>query len=407
MICLLLFIKSHNGLDLQEAELRRKTRLEAINRANDLIYEQTDKMKYLRSQELLSDVVYSRRFQLQEKDHRRELEKIEAAKHHEDILSTINREEQQEREKQDRMKKKIDEVAMARKEQLDEVFAKRRAEAEEERQIGLRLREEAQRQLEQDVFARQQRQKQIDQSNLEMAKANEQLKVLRDEYRALELEEVKRREDEVEVIENRKKVRKALEIRKFEKAQIARQQIIDAATKALAAHSNREQAIMEKQATEQRAKEDKAIADKESRRQQEWDDIVRSRADQVAKKRIQSKQEREEEEEMIRLWMEQAARGQEAEAKKQADARQATIKVKREQHAVASKTRNEKVEQRLLEAERERALHEEDSKDDDKFRQICLDEIARYKADGKPLVPLYRALEHKAPDLLAVTGFRI
>jgi hypothetical protein len=364
-------------------------------------------MKYLRSQELLSDVVYSRRFQLQEKDHRRESEKVEAAKHHQDILATVNLGEQKEREKQERMKKRVEEVSVARKEQLDEVFAKRKAEAEEERQIGLRLREEAQRQLEKDIVARQERQRQIDQSNLEMARANEQLKVLRDEYRALELEEVKRREDEVEVIENRKKVRKALEIRKFEKAQISRQQIIDAATKALTAHSNKEAAIMEKQATEQRAKEDKAIADKESRRQHEWDEIVRSRADQVEKKRVQSQREREDEEEMIRLWMEQAKRGQEAELKKQADARQATTKVKKEQLAVGSRTRNEKIEQRLLEAERERALHAEDSKDDDKFREICLQEIARYKADGKPLVPLYRALEHKAPDLLAVTGFRI
>lgn len=295
--------------------------MNAINRANDLLYEQTDKMKFLRSQQLLSDVVYSRRFQMDEKDDRRKLEKIEAVKHHEDILHTVKLGELKEKEKQERMQKQVAEVSVARKQQLDEVFAKRQAEMEEERQIGIRLREEAERQLQRDIEARKERQRQIDQSNLEMAKANEELKVLRDQYRALELEEVARREGEVEVIENRKKVRKALEIRKFEKAQVARQQIIDAATKALTAQSNKEQAIMEKQANEQRAKEDKAIADKESKRAKEWDDIVNSRADQVEQKRIKAERDREEEERMISLWMEQAAKGQADEKEKQARAR--------------------------------------------------------------------------------------
>ena len=391
----------------QEAELRRQTRLEAINRANDLLYEQTDKMKYLRSQELLSDVVYSRKFQLDEKSQRRELEKLEAAKHHEDVMATVALGERKDREKQERMKKKVEEVTIARKEQLDEVFAKRRAEMEEERQIGLRMKEEAQRQLERDIAARRERQRQIDQSNLDMAKANEQLRILRDEYRALEEEEMRRRAGEEEVIESRKKVRKALEIRKFEKAQVARQQIIDAATKALALRSDKEQAIMEKQATEQRAKEDKAIADKESRRQKEWNAIVHSRADQVEKKRAQAEKDRIEEDRMISLWMEQARKGQEEERDKQIQARATTIAVKKEQHALAAAKRQERIEQRILESERERALHAEDAKDDDKFREICLQEISRYKADGKPLVPLYRALENKPPDLLAVTGFRI
>lgn len=399
--------KKRQEIDREEAELRRKTRLDSIERANNLLYEQTDKMKYLRSQELLSDVVYSRQFQLDEKKQREMKAKEEAALHHEVILKQVREGEAKEQAQRERLKKKMEEVTVSRKQQLDEVFARRSAELEEERQIGIELKREAELQLERDRVARLERQKQIDQSNIEMAKANEQLKVLRDEYRALELEEIARREAEVDVIENRKKVRKALEIRKFEKAQVTRQQIIDAATKALAAHSNKEQARMEKQASEQRAKEDLAIAQKAKKREDEWNDIVRSRAQQVERKKAARESERIEEEELIKLALEQAAVAEENERKKAQKARNAIVQVKKEQLAMAATKRKEKVEERLLDYEREKALHAEDGKDDAKFKEICKQEIARYKADGKPLLPLYRAMEHKAPELMAVTGFRI
>ncbi len=55
-------------LDQEEAEFRRQQRLEAISRANDLLYEQTDCMKVLRSKELLSDCLYDRTFQVMHKN---------------------------------------------------------------------------------------------------------------------------------------------------------------------------------------------------------------------------------------------------------------------------------------------------------------------------------------------------
>ena len=52
---------------LQEAELRKTQRLESIRRANELLYEQTDKMKMLRGQMLYSDVIVTREQQIEEK----------------------------------------------------------------------------------------------------------------------------------------------------------------------------------------------------------------------------------------------------------------------------------------------------------------------------------------------------
>lgn len=47
-------------IDAEEAELQRAARTQQIERANHLLYEQTDRMKTLRSKQLLADVVHVR-----------------------------------------------------------------------------------------------------------------------------------------------------------------------------------------------------------------------------------------------------------------------------------------------------------------------------------------------------------
>lgn len=51
-------------IDLQEAEYQKSKRLESIKRANQLLYEQTDKMKMLRSEQLYADVLQGRTEQI-------------------------------------------------------------------------------------------------------------------------------------------------------------------------------------------------------------------------------------------------------------------------------------------------------------------------------------------------------
>ena len=54
-------------VDRKEATLQKKKRMAAIERANMLLYEQTDKMKNLRSQQLYADVIRDRDHQVAEK----------------------------------------------------------------------------------------------------------------------------------------------------------------------------------------------------------------------------------------------------------------------------------------------------------------------------------------------------
>jgi hypothetical protein len=55
-------------VDREEAELRKTMRLESIRRANELLYDQTDKMKMLKGQVLYADVLHTRQQQIVEKE---------------------------------------------------------------------------------------------------------------------------------------------------------------------------------------------------------------------------------------------------------------------------------------------------------------------------------------------------
>ena len=54
-------------IDREEAELQKRLRIEAIKRANTILYEQTDKMKGLRSAQMFTDVIADREEQVAER----------------------------------------------------------------------------------------------------------------------------------------------------------------------------------------------------------------------------------------------------------------------------------------------------------------------------------------------------
>jgi hypothetical protein len=372
-----------------------------------MLFEQTDRMKVLRSQELLSDVLYDRVGQISEKHQQRKQIQDENMEFHKTILQQISDGEKKDKQLQEQLQRKVDEVKISRIEQLEEVRARKRAEKEEEIQIGLSLKRDAQLQLEKEAQSRIEKAQRIKEGNEQTLIANEKLKVVRDQCRALELEEANRREAEMDIIENRKKVRKALEVRKFEKAQLKRQEIIDAATKALADHSSKQEALTLKQFNDAKAKEDKAFTDKEERRAREWNDTVNSRLRQIEAKQERTKAEMLEEEAMVKLFDLQLKEANEKDADKKLRAYEATKACKAEQRETAMRIQKEKAEARIIQMEKERLQLSLRNSDDEKFREICAQEIAKYEAAGKPTYPLYRAMEYKEPDLLAVSGFRV
>lgn len=394
-------------IDREEAEIRRKTRIDSIERADKLVYEQTDRMKFLRSQQLYSDAIHTRKVQVEDKKVVAAKQKAEDALHHQEILRQVEAAERLEKEKEEVLEKKIKEVAVSRKKQLDEVRQLREQARQEQIDIGIALKEDAVVRLEEEKQARIDRERRNRESNEAMLKSNADLKKIRDELMAAEEEAMRRREDEVEVIDNRKKVRKALEVRKFEKAQVTRQKMIEAATKALATQSNKEQTIMEKQANERREKEDKHFADKEAKRVREWNAICESRAEQVERRKREKAELAEADEKMLQASLQDSLAKEELEVAKERRAREATIANKRETYETALAVEKAWKEAQRAERENDMKFKDQIKKEDEKFTRVCKQEIERYAADGKPLYPLYKALEQKPNEIMAVSGFRI
>eukprot|EP00752_Nemacystus_decipiens_P009459 g8458.t1 len=76
-------------IDKAEAFLQRQLRAETIKRANDKLYEQTGKMKLLRSNLLYAEVIETRKDQITEKAERRGEEEALAAAYHEEIKRKV------------------------------------------------------------------------------------------------------------------------------------------------------------------------------------------------------------------------------------------------------------------------------------------------------------------------------
>lgn len=381
--------------------MRRTQRLEAIRKANDLIYEQTDKMKMLKSQKLYADVIHHRFQQMD--DHKKEgYKEFELEKgYHAKILEQVKAAEEVELEKERKRLQLNEDVRIARAEQLEEVRLIREREKQEEIEQGIRMKEQIKKRLEEDVKAHEERQEHIRIKNLENAEANRLLKIEKARLQKEEEEAERIRDAEVEVIEKRKKALKDLQLHHQEQAQRKRQSIIDAAVKALAEKSSTENALLNKQENDIKEREDNNTAAKEAKQKREWDDIVNSRTVMAIRRkeadRIQKLEDAEE-----------AKRAREAneqaifEAKEKARlAKERTLAIKSAQYAEGEERRRLKEEQARIEREQAKLLGSLTSDDDERFTAICKKEIENNIRQGKPVYTLLRALEYTAPELLA------
>ena len=384
----------------QEAEIRRKARLDAIRKANDLIYNQTDKMKMLNGQILYADVIATRVQQIASKQLVKEQEKIKDAEYHQHILKEVARLEVIEKEKVDRTRSILANIKVARVEQLDEVRRKREEILQKDIDEGTKMKLDAQKRLEEELAQYEEKRKYVTESNLKMLKANSDLKTIKDQLRQRELEAEAARDAQVEGIEFKKLEVKRLEKERFEKSQSSRQQLIDSAVKQLTLQSSKEGAILSKQMTEQRDKEDRHIADKAAKLEEDWAITVASRTEQIRAKREKIEKQKEYDDMLVAKWKRENEEGIQQEMEKIINARKATVANKAIARAEADAKAAKATEDRIRDMEQTRFLQSIDTNDEGRFVEICQAEIARNIKLGKPVYTLLRALEYRPPNLL-------
>ncbi len=387
-------------LDIIEENLRKKRSEETKKRAEDFRFECTDQMKLFRRQEQYAACLIDRRQQIERKSVKKDEEVIHNKFYHEKILEKVAELTAVEEEKKKKVADNVVVIKAAREEQIADVRARKEAERLESIAIGEAMKRQAIEQVEQEKRAVEERAKQIAINNANMVIANEKLKAVRAEILQKEKEAEAARDGEVELIDNRKKARKVIEIRRFEKQQETRQALIDRAIKQLQAKSNKDQEIQEKQEAEIKERQDKAIADKEAKRQAQWNAIVASRTEQIEAREERRRIEMEEDEKQIGLW--NAVNQSEIQKAKDRDeaARRTTKVIKDMQYNDGIIVARKRAKERLDELEEYRRARANDGVDDKKYQELVKSKIIEYSIEGKPTYTLMKALDYKQPDLI-------
>jgi hypothetical protein len=388
-------------VDKREAEMKRNERLEAIRRANDLIYDQTDKMKMLKSQKLYAEVVYTRQQQEEEKKRVKEKEKVVEAHYHEIIVERVKKGEAEEAEKLALRQAETEKVKTIRSQQRDEIRQRRQDIEDANYTEGQRLKAAFAAQVAEEREQEERRQERIIAKNFENLEENKKQQKIRDEFRDAERRKLLKCDEEKEVIESRKSALKVLEKRRFDRAQETKQKMIDAAVRQLELQNQSSSALFMKQEQEIKDREDRAIADKEAKQKAQWDAIVASRTAITERKEAQYWKDVEEEKQMVAKFRRENEEGIQAELDKQQRAKDAQTAIKLQQLQEGHARRKRIEEEIAAQKEQERFLQSIGSNDDQRFKEICMKEIERNVALGKPVYTLLRALEFVAPPLLA------
>jgi hypothetical protein len=380
--------------------MRKYQRLEAIAKANDLMYEQTDKMKMLRSQALYCDVLHTRVGQIDDKKKTKEAIKVENQHYHTKILEKVAAGEEAERKKHEEIQRNIEEVKAVRFQQREEARQIREDIVRKNREEGERLKAEAKARAEEELREYEAKIRLAAESNARMVKVNEDLKAVRiqmkEQERLAELE----RDKEVDKIEYRKKMLKHLEQVRFEKAQVQRQKIIDAAVEQLSKKTSSEQAVLEKQVKDLQEREDRLLAEKARIMETQRREIREQREQQKARKENETRQQYEEDLIEIRRQLQENEEAIRLDNEKVAKRRHDTIKFKNGQYEEAKERAQKREADRLYDIEQARRLASDDNQEDTKYINMCKAEIAKNVKQGKPIYPLLRAMEYSQPALI-------
>lgn len=357
-------------------------------------------MKQLKSQKLYADVIHDRKQQIRDKESLRDGEKEYEAYHHLKILEQVRTGDLAEKQKQVLAEEKTKVITTARRAQLDEVVARKEAEARERIHVGIAMKDRGEMMLAEELRQQELKQKRANENKNQVMGANDKLKSLRLQHLAEERIADEIRVGDIGIVEDRKNALKAIGQKHTEKAQMKRQIIIDAAMKNLALKNNSDSEILYKQENEIKEREERNMSMKEMKRISDWEKIVNSRTDQIAYREEVANKKLEEDDRLARLWRTANETAMEEDRSKARQSRERMKDIKSIQLSDSLAAQKRRVGNKLLDIEGDKILQMAESDVDAKFITACKAEIRRYADEGKPLHPLLVALYHKQPDLI-------
>eukprot|EP01083_Nonionella_stella_P078908 216214_1 len=283
--------KNQKILDDKEEELRAKHRKDIIERANQLLYQESDRVKSFNSKILLSDILLEREAQIRLKHLRERQAKVRDDKFNK-IQEAVRKEaEQKDRNKEVKRHEDNRKIARDQQEQL-ELFRKRfhrlqlvRPSMNEQEHEGDLLKKQAAEDRQKEIDDLLKSQQRAVRSQMEQAEWNERLHKMKCE----EQERVNKEDEEIRkyAVQKEKSIaaRKKRQEEAFREKQKIRQKLVDTQVAYLTKLKKSEDTRIAKQVKEQQQKVDDENFKKAEMRRKTVRDIDKCRKEQLDRKR--------------------------------------------------------------------------------------------------------------------------
>jgi len=382
-------------IDREEAAIAAEKRRMAIERANKMLYDDSDKVKSFHSNLLLSDVLKEREAQIeitrQKKKNERRREKYWAE------MQTEACEEYdiKEKEKREEERRRKYEVTVAREKQLTEVRQELAKRAEDEKREGDLVIQKAQMEIAKARREEQARQEDAQRRVHENMKVNVLLKKLKQEELERELLEEEKlhaiaMEKEARLIERKRREAENKRLKDAEK-----QRILDFVTDLKLSSVADEETRVGKQ-VEDKANADKAEAERrEERRRREEEEIRRSRAEQLRRKQLQREREEAEAREWAAQWSVAKERLQKDDVDERSRVRQRNVDVTNFNIQLREEKKMDRQMGRQVELEATRRGKQIMDEEDLRFEQYTDACMSEWHSQGKTCKPMRVALGKK------------
>jgi hypothetical protein len=387
-------------VDRAEAELQRKTRIDAIKRANYILYEQTDKMKGLRSAQLYSDVLEDRHEQLFEKAVKAKWTDDVGGDYYHEMMQQMAAAEAKELLKDQARQAAVDKNAALQQGQLKDLRARYMSRLVQEKREGELVIAKSKQEVVEDVEKAAEKALCARLASEEMTLANQRLKKLQLELSLVEAGEDEKRLRDLKAKEHMAVARKELEAQRFLDKQATRQQMIDRACAVLAAQNQKTNFIAEKQAAEARAKEDADLAARAAKREWQRRAIEQSRQEVAERKAALASRDAADERDRRLQFAAKVDAVDRVECAKQAAAR---ARAHDARHAVEAQILDKQL---WRDAARDAALRQDAqtravlAEDDVRFRRVAQGVLDEATAAGKNTIPIEKAMHAKTMTLL-------
>jgi len=379
-------------VDAEEAKIQLDQRRATIDRANKLLYDESDRMKSFHSKMMLCDVLAEREAQISLKEELKKLEQIREDRFLE--MEKQNYRKMLEREmKEKETKEELSKIAsVAQKEQLADYKERRFQEVEDQMLEGELLRRKALEDLEAERQAETKRRDMAVKAQKETQKANVYLKQIKAEDMLRQQKEEEKIQEYAVRKEKMLQLRKQKEEEVFQQRQAARNAMIDAQAKRLAEMQNNEDERVEGQVKAKEEDNERKRLEKLDMMRRWEDDIQKSRQAQLDRKAATRAREKAEDAETAKFLAEwcKVLDKQEAEENNLKD--EAARKLAGEHKKMVELQRKKKTDERRAElsvAGHAKKVMEADTLEFHGYAEKC---IRDYSSEGKNVIPLIKEL---------------